>query len=314
MSTDMNRSDTGDGGVQDTPIDTTMVPSPNCPAQERSFDTEDLLQEAEDVGRGIFDEDIRELVQLYAEPHDSGNLDATSKELHDLFKEPQFQVTLMGETSGLAGRIEPREADESSDNHTRESRPRLHLILGDSLAAKLDDLVLSKKEPILNLAVSGNTWAREKYLIKEHIREWEDSARNRGLRLGKVFVWLGSNEVYGRPNQKARGLSERDVTEVMEELGSNTVLLAGPIPRLWCDAGARYEETPAFAAERLLQTVAATHRAQFVPYLGRAMTCMLQRRHVVRHEIAVHWYKRDGVHLSLLGYQKLQKKLQDLFG
>ena len=63
---------------------------------------------------------------------------------------------------------------------------RLNLILGDSVAVYLD-LPLGSNQYVLNLARSGNTWAKEKRMIKEHLDEWKDEARKSGLGLGKIL-------------------------------------------------------------------------------------------------------------------------------
>ncbi|XP_043213553.1 uncharacterized protein LOC122382771 isoform X2 [Amphibalanus amphitrite] len=87
----------------------------------------------------------------------------------------------------------------------------------------------------------------------------------------------------------------------------------GPTPRLWCDAGARYEDTAAFRADLALREAALARGLRFLPYLGRALTCMVKRRHLVRSDVASRWFCPDGIHLTALGYDKIQKKLSDTF-
>ena len=136
----------------------------------------------------------------------------------------------------------------------------------------------------------------------------EAIAKN-NLDYGRVLIWLGGNEVCGRPKEDPSGINVKDVEEVMWRLRNRLVVLAGPTPRLWHDADAQYEETPAFRADLTLRREAETHGARFIPYVGRALTSMSRRRHVVRGDIACHWFNRDGTHLSPLGYQKVQRKI-----
>ena len=122
--------------------------------------------------------------------------------------------------------------------------------------------------------------------------------------------------MYGRPNEAPSLLCERTVHEVLTKLSSyaDRVTMAGPTPRFWCDADLNWPETVAYTADQALRRVATGHGIRFVPYLGRALTCMDQRRHVVKSTIAAHWSARDKVHLSVAGYNKVLKKLGTLFG
>ena len=196
-----------------------------------------------------------------------------------------------------------------------ERRPmgRLHLVLGDSMATGVR-FTLGPNEHVLNLAKGGNTWRRQRHLVEGDIRQWEEQAAKRQLGTGKVFIWLGGNEAYGRPGrhyEAPRGLSRRDV-ETVEQLGSNDVIITGPVPRFWHDVNIQWEATPAYQADQELRVIGEVYGAQIVPYLGRALASMCRRQHVVKPEIARHWYRRDGVHLTPMGERKLARKLHDV--
>ena len=96
------------------------------------------------------------------------------------------------------------------------------------------------------------------------------------LKLGKIFIWLGSNKIYGRNNEEAVGLCEEDVIYVLDKLHGNDVFVAGPVPRLRHDANRQYEDTTALRADQTLRRVATTCGIQFTPYLGRVLTCMVR--------------------------------------
>ena len=75
------------------------------------------------------------------------------------------------------------------------------------------------------------------------------------------------------------------------------------------DAEERYENTPAFRPDSLLRKAAKESGFAFVPYLGRLLTRMHQRKHVVQRRVAQAWFARDGTHLSREGYEKVSQKL-----
>lgn len=296
-------------------------------ANPSAIDIDDLLREAEAVGQGIYDEDMGELMHMYVDvdpPVAEAGMDVAA-ELGELLREPAFQAALMGGPSDLAPAAD---FSVSSDQQPCPAAPdstsavtpperglwngKLNLILGDSLAVPLD-LPAGPGDWVLNLAVGGNTWRKEKRLIGDHLKEWKNGADKNHLNLGKIFIWLGGNEVYGKNNEEAVGLCEEDVMYVLDKLHGNDVFVAGPAPRLRHDANRQYEDTPAFRADQTLRRMATTYGMQFTPYLGRALTCMMRRRHVVREDIAVHWFNRDGIHLSDLGYQKIMKRLNTMF-
>ncbi|XP_043194692.1 uncharacterized protein LOC122366463 [Amphibalanus amphitrite] len=280
------------------PFDRSMVEPPIEPdGKKPKVDAVDaLLAEAEAMGQGQYDEDLKEIINMYTSPRPAdegagfGPADEVASDLRQLLQEPAFRVTLVGEAvpgSGAAAttRQTPHPAPEG----------RLHLIIGDSLAVGLK-FAVGAGDYILNLAIRGNTWNKERKRVREHVEQWRDSASDHNLSLGRIFVWLGGNDVYGRPHDTPVGLCQDDVGAVLAELQSYDLLLAGPTPRLWCDAGARYEDTAAFRADLPLREAALARGLRFLPYLGRALTCMVKRRHLVRSDVASRWFSPDAAH------------------
>ena len=281
-----NETSTRGGNEVDARLDATMP---------EIVDIDDLLSEAQAVGRGVYDDDMRDLIDLYtvASPPEP--------------EVPQPPLVDLDATSGA-----PIE-----DQVTTERRPtgQLHLVLGDSMATDLR-FTLGPNEHVLNRAEGGNTWRKQRHLVKDHIRQWEEQAAIQQLRTGKVFIWLGGNEAYGRPGrhyEEPRGLYRRDVEAVLEQFSSSEVIIAGPVPRLWHDSNLQWEATPAYHADQELRVIGDVYGAQVVPYLGRALTSMYRRQHVIKPEIARHWYRGDGVHLTQLGERKLARKLHSVF-
>ena len=326
-------------GIEVTPFDSSMVQPSIEPTGETKpvdstmaggIDIDDLLREAQQVGDGIYDDDVREIVNYYVAQSPTAATagpDEIGQDLEELLGEAAFQDVLLERPSevdpgpeelGATG-DKRQDVDEDSDqDYNPEGNVveggTLHLILGDSLAVYLVPQ-LTPNEYTINLAVRGNTWAKERSLIDQHLREWKQEATKKKLRTGKVFVWLGGNDEYGRPGERPAGIDESSVHRVLQKLNHHMVLLAGPTPRLWSDCGRRYEHTPAYRANNTLRRAAAAHgaRVRVVPYLGRALTSMCRGQHVVKQEVAAAWYSTDGVHLSQLGYDKVVKKLGAVF-
>lgn len=355
----------GDGGHG--PLDTAMVPSPSPGGVETpttgELEVENLIREAEDVGMGIYDDDVRELL-MFSEVTPSADgaaeppFNQTADVLEELLPATTADVTQEQPSADLpsletpaptssdaapqaaqaddaqadaaapqAAQADDAQADaaaaqaaQADDAPAAEFAPPptgvLHLILGDSIAAYLNP-PLHPGHQLLNLAVRGSTWALEDTLIHDHLREWESEAAQNGLELGHIFLWLGGNDAYGRPGaaEAPRALCERTVQRVLTKLQRHTgrIILAGPTPRLWHDIGRQWESTPAFTANDCLMGIASSWGIRFIPYLGRTLTAMRQRRHVVREDVAPQWFAKDGVHLSVQGYAKVLAKLGGLF-
>ena len=269
---------------------------------------------------------LREAQQLVAD----GDLEDLFK-LETLDTETSSTPTPSGDADQLAGDVDQLAGD--ADQPTRDAdqpmgdanQPalapvsRCHLILGDSIAKYLNPSVTSQ-DSVLNLAEGGNTWEREARNLREHSREWKVEAEKRGATLGTTFIWMGGNEVYGRPGTHPRGLDKRAVIKVLQDLTEEgSVTMAGPTIRLWRDDGVFWEDTPAFEVDRILGQVAEHHpRVRFLPYVGRAMTVTRRngrsKRHVVDATLCETCFNdRLGVHLSKAGYGLMMDKLGDVF-
>ena len=316
-------------------------------------DIDDLLNQAMKVSQGIYDDDMRDV------------LDLCTSQLQDICSSPaaaavlvesgghqeaintsqpesvtatraiqpgalevlgQEEVTLQAEqqqeTGQLTGVLAQGPVPDVAETHDVKYHPEgnvagpskgvLHLVLGDSIAVYLT-LPVPSGHSVLNLAVRGNTWGKEGYLIDQHLREWQQEATAENCQRGSVFIWLGGNDAYGRPGDRRREVWHEEMYRVLQRLRDNTVILAGPTPRLWADADEQYENTPAFRADGLLRKAAKENGFAFVPYLGRLLTCMHHRKHVVRRRVAQAWFAKDGTHLSREGYEKVSQKLHRVF-
>lgn len=194
-----------------------------------------------------------------------------------------------------------------------EPRGRLHTILGDSIGVGLR-IPVRPGDELINLAESGNTWTKEELRVGGHIAKWAEESRGRNLEQGRVFIWMGGNDIYGRPWQKAQGIEERAVEGVLRKLNLRDadVVVAGPTPRMWADSGRDWEDTAAFRADRILRGTVEAAGAKFIPYLGRALTSMRRRRHALLPDVA-HQFFTDGIHLSEEGYRRVERRLKNVF-
>ncbi|KAF0293484.1 hypothetical protein FJT64_008702 [Amphibalanus amphitrite] len=101
-----------------------------------------------------------------------------------------------------------------------------HVIIGDSHAKSLFGSVRA-----MNMAVSGNTWARQAPAIAAVIQRWEEAAERRGMPTGLAVFWLGQNDVYTRNGQARDAPWSMIVTAVREVASRHFVALLGPMPR-----------------------------------------------------------------------------------
>ena len=289
----------------------------------QGIDVDDLLMEAVQVGKGVYDDDVKELLDMYTDqtaPTETLTIQ-TAPGASPVSAAPAAPVGPAALAVVSEEELGDLPADQLVTDRKAEYHPggngaqggTLHLILGDSIAVYVT-LPVTSDSSTLNLAVRGNTWSKENVSLDIHLREWELEAAARNSQPGKVFLWLGGNDVYGRPGDAPRDLWHGDMCQVLERLQNNDVVLAGPTPRLWADADKQYEKTAAFRADEILKRAAQEYGIRFIPYVGRALTCMQRRQHVVRGDVARSWYARDGVHLSQEGYKKVEKKLGNVLG
>ena len=140
-----------------------------------------LLREAEQLGAGVFDDDIKELL-VDAQPRPT--------------IESQLVVTA-ATTRAPAPSVSPSAANTSVS--------RRHLILGDSIAKHIQ-LSVPPGDSIINLAEGGNTWQREERYVRNHLREWEAERSKIKATHGSIFIWMAGNDAYGRPERHPQGL------------------------------------------------------------------------------------------------------------
>ena len=193
---------------------------------------------------------------------------------------------------------------------TRDKRPRLHMLLGDSVARRADLASRFPGDEVLNRANGGETWSSVLAHLNSDIAAWQTAATARGLLTGNVIIWMSGNDVYNRLTYLASftkerletiGRTARAVVQRLEDLADHITVL-GPLPRLAGEvAEATWESTAAYHCERTLMRMEAS--AKFVP-LGRCLTRKISKN---RHGLkgCAKWYMPDGIHLSPEGYEKV---------
>ena len=193
------------------------------------------------------------------------------------------------------------------------------MLTGDSIARDAPFRVL-QPDRLLRLAVGGMTWSR--LPVQQHLRQWTEAASRQNLRMGVAVVWLSGNDVYARRRAAAdlqseeqwttlRGAVERCVASLAAAAGH--VLLLGPLPRFLNDSGKVWEKTPAYHLERHIAYWVAEMALSNVTQveLGRRLTHRKKKRHVVNSSRE---FKRDGLHLSELGYRRWPQRRRTGFG
>ena len=336
----------GGGTTEGTPLDVTET-------HQGSVDIDDLLREAQQMGQGIYDEDIQEVINLgvMQPPTTDVRLDvedyclfggedfrqvlqetaapaAATSDLGEMQQvlqgtTPDTEAVPAATTAATLAAATPEATTSTNTDGDEYALPGggeimcgkslLHLVLGDSIALYVT-LPVGPGEEIMNLAIRGNTWEREEDLIEQHVAEWQQKVKDRGTSPGRIFIWLGGNDAYGRPGNSRAGLSLQVVRRVLRRLSVMTdiknVVLAGPTPRLWADCNQVWEQTAAFGADKDLQVEASRCGAAYIPYIGRALTCMRRRRHVLKPNIVKDWFAPDGVHLTQEGHQRVTERFR----
>lgn len=190
--------------------------------------------------------------------------------------------------------------------------PRLHLLLGDSVAR--DGWLESRlpRDRFLHRARSSETWESLEEDLTELLDDWRREARRQGRQLGNVVIWNTGNDVYrkstGRPNSTEEVLQAVagkaiDVVQQLQGAGAERIVVLGPLARWEGElTGTEWQQTAAFHLERRL----ANRLPGFVQLvkLGRQLT----RKQYGRQAITLgcrQWYQQDGVHISPAGYAKL---------
>ena len=128
-----------------------------------------LLWEAEQLGAGVFDDDIKELL-VDAQPRPT----------------TECQLVVTAATA-------PAPSSSTSPSAANTLVSRCHLILGNSIAKHIQ-LPASPGDSVLNLAEGGNTWQREERNVQDHLREWETERSKNGTTPGTIFICMGGND------------------------------------------------------------------------------------------------------------------------
>ena len=195
---------------------------------------------------------------------------------------------------------------------SRDRRPRLHLVLGDSVARKAEISSRFRGDEVLNRARGGATWSSLSDDVDASLGAWELAAAAKGLLTGSVIIWLTGNDVYSKLSNMSSfdrsglehiGHTARAVVRRIQRR-ADFVLLFGPLPRLAGELdGVAWEATAAYHLERTLKREVVEERSILIP-MGRALTRKISRnRHGLKNCEA--WFKRDRVHLTAEGYRKI---------
>lgn len=193
----------------------------------------------------------------------------------------------------------------------RRQQPRLHLLLGDSIARDCGLETRLTGDAFLRRAHGGATWRSLSRNLQSVLEEWDRVAADQGRRLGAAVIWSTGNDVYskltGLGNISEEVLAEvssiaNDVVTRLLEVAED-VLVLGPLPRLSGEAmGTRWEQTAAFHLERRLHH--QLPKDVRLIRLGRQLTRKASGRYCCIKKCDV-WYQKDGVHMSAAGYRKL---------
>lgn len=192
----------------------------------------------------------------------------------------------------------------------RRRRPRMHLVVGDSIARRAGLGSRFPGDRMLSRARSSETWGSLLDQISYDLRAWQIAAEAEGLTPGAIIIWLTGNDVYG-PISHLRSFDDEKLLEIgrlaRRVIGScgeaaREVIVLGPLPRTAGELGpAIWQETASYKLERTL--IHQPGNFKFVT-LGQALTRKVGRN---LHALAGvdHWFKDDGIHLSRAGYGKL---------
>ena len=202
--------------------------------------------------------------------------------------------------------------------------PRLHLIMGDSVARRASFRANVLGDRLLNLATGGATWRTLSQRLRSDLDEWSAAAAASGRARGYILIWLSGNDAYSRVS----GLANKDL-EHMQAVQNNVrnvlrgireggfteeVVILGPIPRPAADLiGGTWESTGAYHLERALLKLQQGDNFKLVK-LGRALTIKISKKRSGIGHKCLPWYAPDRVHLSAAGYKKLAPHLPAWLG
>ena len=165
--------------------------------------------------------------------------------------------------------------------------PRLHLIMGDSVARRAWFRANVLEDRLLNLSTGGATWRTLSLRLRGDLEKWSAAAAASGRARGCILIWLSGNDAYSRVSGlatkdlvhlQAVQNDVRDVLRGIREGGfTEEVVILGPIPRPAADLiGGTWESTGAYHLERALLKLQQGDNFKLVK-LGRAVSKSLRR-------------------------------------
>lgn len=136
--------------------------------------------------------------------------------------------------------------------------PRLHLVLGDSIARRAVITSRFKDDRVLNRGRTSDKWDDLLKRLDAEVKSWQTAAAAQGLIPGTIVIWLTGNELYGELSWYANWTDEtlfalgQSARAVVARLRphADKVLVFGPLPRPAGEAGGEiWGKTAAFHAE-----------------------------------------------------------------
>ena len=194
----------------------------------------------------------------------------------------------------------------------RDRRPRLHLLIGDSVARRADLCSRFSGDGVMNRARGGNSWTNVLSHMDTDVTAWQTAAAAEGRITGSIIIWMSGNDVYSRLSRMANFIDHqlatvgRTARAAVRQLRhqADSVVVLGPLPRPAGEvAEESWEATAADHLERTLKKEDLGDGVVFVP-LGRTLTRKMGRnRHGLKNIEA--WFAEDGIHLTPEGYAKV---------
>ena len=204
----------------------------------------------------------------------------------------------------------PRGRSEDRQHPDPDQLPKLHLLLGDSIAKASRLTPRDPGDRILSRARGGETWRSLSRYMEEDVRVWQDTMEAEERAPGYIIIWCSGNDVYHRqgPLVITSHLLDRVAALATSVVGrlephAEKVYVFGPLPRLLgADRGAKWERTAASHLERRLINTRLGDSCEMIR-LGRSLTKKMTKN--TRAVADAGYHHTDGVHLSPAGYERI---------